>query len=280
MRSTIVTRVAAAAGVALALSACGSGSDQNSGGADVPGLAEPGEMSVCISKNGYPPLYWKEGATLTGFDVKSMEAIAADLEVKLTWTELAFNGLVPALAAGRCDLLRSGLYINAERKEVADAIPYLKTGPAILVPEGNPDDVESKGDLSGLTVAAQAASANQQILSALSRDLEASGKDPIDIAKYPELPETVAAVENGKADALIETDIAAGAVSSSLEGSLEPAPSVFEPSTSFGMFVPKESPLLKPLTKSVQKLYDDGTFAEIAAEFDIPEENLVPPAAE
>lgn len=265
---------AIAIAVLLVASACATSNDSPAADPGPDALIAPGVLSVCISKNGYPPLYFKEDGELKGFDVESTQAIADELGVKLSWLEVAFDGLIPSLTTGRCDLMRSGLYISEERLKVADGIPYLATGPGLVVTKGNPHGITSADDLSGLRVAAQAASANAKILQELSDKLVAEGKQPISIEQYPELPETVAAVQNGKADALIETDIAAAAVATSQAGSLEFVTGVFKQSTDFGMYLAKDNPLLTDIKKAAKVLSDDGTFAAIAEKYGIDPDNL------
>lgn len=243
--------------------------------AELPGLMTPGTLTVCISKNGYAPLYWKEGGEIKGFEVDALQAITARLGVKLQFTEVAFDGLMPGLVSRRCDLLRSGLYVSEARTKVADVIPYLKTGPALVVRKGNPEGIHAPADLSGKTVAAQAASANGQILKDLSAELQKQGKAPIKIAVYPELPETVAAVQNGRADAVIETDVAASAIAARLSGELQTIGGLFHANTRFGMYLAKGSPLAKPVDEAAQALTADGTFGRIAAKYGLPAENVV-----
>lgn len=237
-------------------------------------LNTEGTITVCISKNAYPPMYWKENGQLVGFDVASMEAIAEKLALELQFMEVAFDGLMPGIVSGRCDMMRSGLYISETRTNVADAIPYLRTGPALLVMSGNPTGISSSDDLSGKTVAAQSASANAEILGELSESFEGAGQEAISIALYPELPETVAAVRNHRADALIETDVAAAAVANSLNGQMEVIGGLFDSNTMFGMYFPKGSPLKDAMQAVVIELTEDGTFEEIAEQFGLMTENI------
>ncbi|WP_180092556.1 transporter substrate-binding domain-containing protein [Vreelandella sedimenti] len=237
-------------------------------------LNTEGTITVCISKNAYPPMYWKENGQLTGFDVVSMEAIAEQLGLGLQFMEVAFDGLMPGIVSGRCDMMRSGLYVSEARTNVADAIPYLRTGPALLVMSGNPAGITSTDDLSGKTVAAQSASANAEILGELSESFETAGQDSISIALYPELPETVAAVQNHRADAVIETDVAAASVADSLSGRMEVIGGLFDSDTMFGMYFPQGSLLKDAIETVVIELTEDGTLEEIAVQFGLMPENI------
>lgn len=276
MRKSAITLFGAAAVAALSLTACSSGSADGAGDSDssLP-VIESGSLTVCISKNAYEPLYWKDGDTFTGFDPDSITAVADELGLTVKYNVSAFDGLLPALMSGRCDVLRSGLYINEERSENADAIPYLQTGPALIVPKGNPLGLETPDDLSGVRIAVQGASANEKILQELSAQLEADGKPGIELSVYPELPETIAALQNGRVDATMETDVAANQAAETLGDEFEVAAEVFPAETDFGMFLAKDSELTAKITEVAQKLTDDGTFADLAEKYGLLPDRIV-----
>lgn len=263
--------------LALGLTACSATEDDAGGeGAALPVVA-PGTLTVCISKNAYEPMYWNNGGTLTGFDVDSIRAIGEHLGLEVSFSEMAFDGLLPALISGRCDVLRSGLYVNEERAAKADAIAYLKTGPALIVAAGNPLGLESTEDLSGVRIAVQAASANEKILRGVSEELEASGKPGIELSVYPELPETIAALTNGRVDATMETDVAAAQAAKTLGSGYEALTTIFPAETNFGMFLPRDSALTEHVLATATSLTEDGTIAKIAQTYDLDPSRLVTP---
>lgn len=280
MPRTSVALLGAAAVAALTLTACsGSSADSGANAADssLP-VINSGTLTVCISKNAYEPLYWKDGDTLTGFDPDSITAIADELGLDVQYNESAFDGLLPALMSGRCDVLRSGLYINEERSASADAIPYLRTGPALIIPEGNPLGLETTDDLSGIRIAVQGASANEAILQELNAQFEEAGRPLIELSIYPELPETVAALQNGRVDATMETDVAAVQAAETLGDGFGVAEEIFPAETNFGMYLPQGSELTPRIIEVAQKLTDDGTFASIAEEYGLLPSRIVAPS--
>lgn len=269
--------VALASVAALGLTACGSSEPSEGSDGDALPVNNAGTLTVCISKNAYEPMYWNEGGTLTGFDVDSIYAIAEHLELDVSFSEMAFDGLLPALTSGRCDILRSGLYVNEERASQTDAIPYLQTGPALIIPAGNPLGLESTDDLSGVRIAVQAASANEQILRDISDDLESRGMPGIELSVYPELPETIAALTNGRVDATMETDVAAGQAAATLGDDYEMLGTLFPAETNFGMFLPQDSELTQYVLDAATELTNDGTFDEIASSYGLDPERIVEP---
>jgi len=81
-----------------------------------------------------PPLNMtmKDGQ-IAGMEIDLARLIAAALEVKLTLKQMPFNDLLPALQAGKVDMILSGMTITPARNlKVAFVGPYLITGKSIL----------------------------------------------------------------------------------------------------------------------------------------------------
>ncbi|MDR2567478.1 MAG: transporter substrate-binding domain-containing protein [Bifidobacteriaceae bacterium] len=262
---------------AFATAACGTEDNGAASPSSSAPVVQAGQLTVCISKNAYPPLYWNEGGKLQGFEVDSLEKIAGELDLKLVFTEVAFDGLLPGLAAGRCDIMRSGLYINEERTATFDAIPYLMTGPALIVPPGNPKGIETVEDLAGLRVAAQGASANETKIKEVSDQLAEAGLEPVEISVYPEMPETIAALQNGRVDGTIETDVAAVQAAQTLGEGWLALDELFDAGTEFGMYFAKDSALLPQVREAARKLTEEGVFGEIAVKHGLNPDRVVMP---
>lgn len=107
----------------------------------------------------YPPLefYGEGSATPQGFDVDLAHAIAKRLGVQARFVNFTdLEGLLPALVAGRFDVVMSGMSDSPEHRAAGVSfIDYLLSGTSILVPKGNPKAVQSLDDLCGQTVAVQ-----------------------------------------------------------------------------------------------------------------------------
>ncbi|UYP20225.1 ABC transporter substrate-binding protein [Rhodococcus sp. Z13] len=269
--------LAAASGLALLVSACGSGSEGTEADGNAPaGLARAGEVTFCTDPE-YPPMeYYAEGDTGTpiGFDSDGAKALAELWGVEAKWQITAFDGLMPGLQAGRCDILWTALYMSPERLEVADATAFLETGPGLIVRSGD-TSITSSEDLAGKTVAVQGGGSNELTIKALSDELEAQGLPGITVQAYPKTAETVAAVTNGKADALIETDVAVVEMVNKSGGALEAVPDIFPADTKFGVFTKKDSPLSPAVADGIRTLVENGTLQEIAVEYGLDPSRVV-----
>ncbi len=85
----------------------------------------------------YPPLQYKEGDQLVGIEVDNARAIGKITGLDIELVELPMPELLPALAAGKLDVVMSGLSITDEREQqVAFTESYLTVGQmAILAVE-------------------------------------------------------------------------------------------------------------------------------------------------
>lgn len=83
----------------------------------------------------YPPFEFKnEKGEPDGVDVRMAEELAKFLGRPLKLESYAFDGLIPALQAGKIDLIISGMTANEERAQSIDfSQPYAFTGLAMLV---------------------------------------------------------------------------------------------------------------------------------------------------
>ena len=179
-RSQRLFGLVAAAG--LILSACGvggggSGQPPSAAAASAPASAPPsvaaspsevaipaptsllkaGELSNCVDIE-YSPMEFfapSDPNTPVGFDIESYQAVIKKLGLTEKIVNTGFDGLIPALQAGRCDIVWTALYINDTRLKVADAVPYFKSSHQVMVPTGNPKGIKTEMDLCGKTISIQ-----------------------------------------------------------------------------------------------------------------------------
>ena len=68
----------------------------------------------------YPPMEYKEGDKIVGFDVDLTQAIADKLGLKLDYQSTAWDGIIPALVAHKFDMVMSAVTITEDRKKEMD----------------------------------------------------------------------------------------------------------------------------------------------------------------
>lgn len=112
-----------------------------------------------------------------------------------------WGGLIPGLKAERFDLITGGMYILGSRCEnVSFSEPVAKAGDAVLVPAGNPNNINNYADVlnGGYTMVT---GAGYNTVEAAKR----VGIDDDQLMQVPGPTEMVAALKAGRADAAILT---------------------------------------------------------------------------
>jgi polar amino acid transport system substrate-binding protein len=267
------------AALVLALAAIGCGGDDDSdgttaatGSAPAP-VADEGKITACMDVS-FPPMEYFESAgarTPVGFDVDLITAIAKQWGVTPQFSQTSFDGLLPALSGGRCDVVASGIFVTEERTKTFPAVPYYKSSRVLLVRSGNPEGIKTLEDLSGKTAATQVSTEYEKTLRKLDKDLKAQGKSGINIQTYPKASDAVQQLVVGRAVAVYTQDTEAAFRSKAQPGEFEIAFRDPEAET-FGIYHRKdEAELGTGLEEAVDKMRQDGSLADIAKRWGLPE---------
>ncbi|MGW4271915.1 ABC transporter substrate-binding protein [Streptomyces seoulensis] len=210
------------------------------------------------------------GKELTGLDYDLGQAIGAKLGVRFAFTPQKFDGIVPALQAGKFDAAMSAITDNKDRQKVVDFVDYSQSGSGVLVAEGNPKKITTLTDLCGTPVAVQAATNQLKLLTETQADCTAAGKPEIAVSTFPKDSDAQLALRSGKVVADVLTKPAAGWIAKTADGGKafelveDPkAPGGYHASPN-GIAVSKRLPgLTEAVRKALQALIDDGTAAKI-----------------
>jgi polar amino acid transport system substrate-binding protein len=227
----------------------------------------------------YPPfaMFVTEGKSdLTGLDYDLGQALGAKLGVRFAFTPTKFDGIVPALQAGRFDAAMSALTDNKERQKVVDFVDYSRSGSGILVAEGNPAKISTLDDLCGRKVGVQAATNQYKLLTAHQAACRAAGRKPADIQTFPKDSDAQLALRSGKVIAEVVTKPAAGWSAKTADGGKafdlaeDPeAPAGYRASPN-GIAVSRQLPqLTEAIRRALQALIDDGTLTKICDKYGV-----------
>src|SRR5476651_1467090 len=97
-------------------------------------IADKGTITYCMDVS-FPPLesYDPQTNQPLGFDVDLGKAVASEMGVKSDFKNISFDGLIPAIQAGQCDAIISGLFDKPKRREVLDFVDYAFLGNSVIV---------------------------------------------------------------------------------------------------------------------------------------------------
>jgi polar amino acid transport system substrate-binding protein len=213
----------------------------------------------------YAPIeFFEEGTTTPkGLDIDLANAMAEELGVTTEFVNTGFDGIIGALNASRFDVIMSAMTVTDERSKEIDFVPYLIAGTDILVPAGNPKNIQSIEDLSGLTAAVQIATIQVDQLTEANADLKAAGKPEITILTFDQNPLAVEQLRTGRADAVLADSPVAANDARLSDGKLESVGLTIPPEP-YGIGVRKESTALKAaIEDALQKVKDSGKYDQI-----------------
>ncbi len=268
-------------GAALAFAACDDDDDDDGttptggetpaagetpAGIDISGVPElqDGVLSVG-SEIAYAPFeFFQEGTEIAdGLDIDLAEAIAAELGVEIEFLNTGFDGLIPALQTAEFDILVSAMTIRPDREEQIDFVPYITVGTGILVPAGNPDNIQGLDDLCGRTVAVQLATIQVTFLEDLNQD--GCADSDIDIVTFDSNPLAVEDLRTGGSEANFSDFPVAFLDAQESDGALEVVPTQIDPEP-YGIGVAKGSTELNGvIAAALQAIMDSGEYDDILA---------------
>jgi polar amino acid transport system substrate-binding protein len=225
----------------------------------------------------YAPMeLFDENNNVTGFDYDLSQAIGAKLGVKMDFQKQAWDSIIPSLEAGNHDLIMSGMNDTVERQAKLDFVDYFNGGFSIIVKKGNPLGISKLTDLCDQNVAVQTATAQGDMLKALTPECTKLGKGAVKLIELPTDPDAQAAVRADKAVAdVMDAPIAAYAALTAGDGKyfdlIKDAanPNGYE-SVLTGIGVLKKNTGLRDAVQAaVQSLIDDGNYGKILAKWNL-----------
>lgn len=227
-------------------------------------IADKGTLSVG-SDTAYAPAEFidVDGTTPVGFDIDTVNAVAAVLGLEADVQSAAFDGIIPAIGS-KYDLGISAFTITDERTAEANMISYAVAGSQFGVAAGNPEDFDPE-NLCGSTIGVQTSTIQDDELTEATKDCEDDGEEAIDVVRYESQADVTTNLVGGKLQAMYaDSPITAYAVEQTSEqvetiGEIEDA-------APYGIVVSQDDEeLTEAVQAALQKLIDDGTLEEIFA---------------
>jgi cystine transport system substrate-binding protein len=263
-RRTLVATLAAAT---LALTACGSGGTDGSGGsaaspkggASLSQVKKDGVITVGTEGTYKPFSFHANGSgDLTGYDVEVMRAVGDELGVDVKFEETQWDAIFAGLNAGRFDAIANQVSITPERqKDYAFSTPYTVSTGAVITTKDN-NDIHSFGDLKGKTTAQ----------SLTSNWYELAKKAGADVQNVEGWAQAVALLKQGRVDATVNDTLTfLDWQKSEGDTSLKIAAQTSDKSRSAIAFRKGSGSLVEAVDKAIAKLRKDGTLAKISEKY-------------
>lgn len=211
---------------------------------------------------------------LIGTDIQIGAATAALLGLKCKFTNISYDGIIPALQAHQYDFAITNMGDEADREKVVDFIDWYQYGVVLVVAKGNPEHItglesmcgKTDAYLTGVNAAAEYGPGTHALCSA-------AGKPDMKLKALPNQGAQVLALKAHTVDALTVSYPGALALTQSaadIGDIVTPTgrPKGYFPTNSGSTFL-KGSPLLTVMQAATQKLLENGTLKAIYSEYGI-----------
>ena len=126
------------------------------------------------TEGAYPPFnFIAADGKVQGFDIEIGNALCAQMKAQCDVVTQDWDGIIPALKAGKYDLILASMFITDERKkQVSFTDPYYKAAMSFVVPKGSELHDFSPAALKGKVIGAQAGTTQGDYLTKLYPDTE------------------------------------------------------------------------------------------------------------
>lgn len=209
----------------------------------------------------YKPFDYKEDAKLTGLDIDLVNEIAKREGIELTWVEMSFDGLIPALKTGKIDMIASVMSATEERRKSVDFSDVYYTTKNLYIKKKDNVDLNSKEDLEGRSIGVQVGTLQEPAAKAI-KDSKVQANESLSVV--------IMALKEGKIDAVVaDKDVSKGFLKEN-----EDLVEFFEEEDgsegfSFAFDKDKQKVAIEKFNKGLKELKEDGTYDKILAKYEL-----------
>lgn len=198
-------------------------------------------------------------------------AVGKILGIEIDWKNLQWPAQLPGLQSGNVDMLWGQISDGVEReRSVADIVGTFQDPVGMLVPEGNPQGIESLADACGAKIAVPLGGQQQTAVTENSTTSCTSlGKPKIEATEFPSAQAALVALRAGSVDGWMDTTASLEAFVDTTSGSFRtvalPAAEL-DPyiETITGAAVSKSNPeLTEALLAAIRSLVESGKYQEV-----------------
>lgn len=169
-------------------------------------IRRAGKLRIGVEAT-YPPFTMRESGVITGHDVELATLMCRGLGVAPEFVDVVWSGVIPALYAGRFDLIMSGMsYTKARMERVAFSIPYAEAGQSLLIRGRDAATIKTIEDMSGKVLGIKLGSPGETLHPKLAAAITAAkGRGFADVKTYDDHTAAYLALAQGTVDGVLNT---------------------------------------------------------------------------
>ncbi|KPN97659.1 transporter substrate-binding domain-containing protein [Lysinibacillus sp. ZYM-1] len=240
------------------LAACGAKDNNTSNSGSNADVSTDKQVLKVGTSADYAPFEYVDaakGEEIIGFDIDLIKLVGEKIGVDMQVQDMDFNSLVPALQAGKIDVVISGMTPNPDREKVVDfSDKYNETEQVIIVKKDS--GIKKEADLAGKKVGVQTASIQENLGNEIAKKVDVS------VEGRTRIPEIIQDMMSKRLDAgILEGGVAKGYLKTNDQ--LVAFPVEEQPEDFKAIAVPKGSDLKDKINKALKELAEEGKIQEL-----------------
>jgi polar amino acid transport system substrate-binding protein len=237
----------------------------------LPALAADSITAASITNS--PPMisYASDGTTLQGVIPDLAAAMSKHLPHSIAFVPIAFEGIIPALKAGRVDMAFTLMNDTPEREKVLDFVDFFRFSTMLLVQKGNPQKIEGLHSLCGKSVSTVRGSTQIALIDEQNAKCAAAHEPAVQNLQYTQPAEARLQVQNGRVAAFLgNSPVMVYLAKTAGNGTIfDVVPKTYQP-VPVGIALPKTSSALRgELVSALQAIIADGTYRKILEKYGV-----------
>lgn len=169
-------------------------------------IKKSGVLHVGCEAAYVPFTYRDSSGKIVGFDVDIVGRYFAPIGVKPDFIDTQWSGVIPALYAGRFDMVPTMSYTKERLERVLFSIPYADASQALLIRAADKDKIKTIADMSGRILGIKLGSPGETLKLKLDQQLKTErGAGFKDVKTYDDHPAAYLALAQGSVDGVLNT---------------------------------------------------------------------------
>jgi polar amino acid transport system substrate-binding protein len=169
-------------------------------------IKKSGVLHVGCEAAYVPFTYRDSSGKIVGFDVDIVGRYLSPIGVKPEFIDTQWSGVIPALYAGRFEMVPTMSYTKERLERVLFSIPYADASQALLIRAADKDKIKTIADMSGRILGIKLGSPGETLKIKLDQQLKSErGAGFKDIKTYDDHPAAYLALGQGSVDGVLNT---------------------------------------------------------------------------
>jgi polar amino acid transport system substrate-binding protein len=233
-------------------------------------IRQSGVLKVGTNLPGTPfEFYMPDNKTMTGADIELMDGLAKILGLKTEWTNISWDGLIPAETSGRVNTVISEMGDFTDRQQQVNFVDYLKGGTTLLISKSDAGKFTKIEDLAGKTLGVTKGTSNLAVGNMLVDKLKSEGMK-LTLLQFTGEGPGILALQSGRISGYLYDWVSGVYRANTQPGFATAFPNLMDKTFPYGMSTPKTADgmkLAQALQAALNQMMADGSYKAIESKY-------------